>query len=128
MHSLLLDSHVFLWVITNDPALSKPASRLVATTRSVYVSALSLFELKAKEAAGKLQLPKNIADVIDTHNFHVLDLTNKQLTNYTIYHAKNPDPVDNALLSIAESQRFNFLTADERILALQNSYKWIIAA
>jgi len=128
MRSLLLDSHVFLWAIVGSRELDNSVSRLIATTPNVYVSTLSLFELKIKEAAGKLRLSEDPIQLAKQHSIQVLDLTPTQLKDYKIYHAKNPDPFDNALLAIAEIQRFHFLTADEKIVALQGSLSWIIKA
>lgn len=100
--------------------------RLIATTPDVYISVLSFFELKAKEASGKLRLPDDLAEQAARHNIKVLDLTSKQLEDYKLYHTRNLDPFDNALLTVAESQHLNFLTADTVIIALQKSHDWII--
>jgi PIN domain nuclease of toxin-antitoxin system len=126
MRSLLLDSQIFLWVITGKSDLSRAAARLIATTPDVYVSVLTFYELKVKEASGKLRLPDNLAHQAASHNIKVLDLTSKHLAGYEVYHARNPDPFDNALLTVAEAQHLNFLTADALIIALQKSYDWII--
>jgi PIN domain nuclease of toxin-antitoxin system len=126
MRSLLLDSQIFLWVITGKSDLSRAAARLIATTPDVYVSVLSFYELKVKEASGKLRLPDDLADQAARHNMKVLDLTPKQLADYKVYHVQNPDPFDNALLTVAEAQHLHFLTTDKLIIALQKSHNWII--
>lgn len=126
MRSLLVDSHAFLWLITDSSELSRSAKRLIRTTPYVYVSILTFYELKIKEASGKLDLPEDLAHQAALHNIKILDLTPKQLENYMVYHGQNPDPFDNALLTVAETQRLNFLTADKLIIALQKSCDWII--
>jgi PIN domain nuclease of toxin-antitoxin system len=128
MGGLLLDTHIFYWAITKDPSLSKPASRLISTTPDVYISVLSLFELKIKGSAGKMRLPENLLSLATDHDVHVLDFTPKQLAGYTVFHAKNPDPFGNALLAIAEKFKYQFLTADRKIIRLQKTCPWIIAA
>jgi PIN domain nuclease of toxin-antitoxin system len=126
MKHLLLDTHVLLWAITNSPELSSPAARLIETTPNLYVSALSIFELKIKEARKKLSLPDDFEALIHEQGIRILDVTPDQLLRYHIYHEANPDPFDNALLTIAETRRFRFLTVDQGILKLQKSYDWII--
>lgn len=126
MNSLLLDSRIFLWAIMGSADLSRSAVRLIESTPQVYVSVLSLSELKAKAAKGKLKLPDNLPQLIDEQGFAVYDLTLKQLTAYRIFHQSNPDPLDNALLTIAETSRFHFLTADTQILKLAPTNPWII--
>ncbi len=128
MNRLLLDTHIFLWAIIDSPNLSNSAKRLIQTTPDVYVSVLSLFELKAKAAKGKLRLPDNLMELIDEQQFSILDLTPVQLGAYRIFHNANNDPIDNALLAIAESAHCLFLTADQKIVVLQNSTPWIIKA
>jgi PIN domain nuclease of toxin-antitoxin system len=56
---LLLDTHTFLWVLTDDPALSKPArERILAADNEVWVSAASAWEIAIKFGLGKLPLPE----------------------------------------------------------------------
>jgi PIN domain nuclease of toxin-antitoxin system len=125
MNHLLVDSHILLWAVTNAPDLNKAAARLIETTPLVYVSILSLFELKLKAATASLKLPTEFEHAVKQEGFTILDLTPKQLHNYRIFFQPNADPFDNALLTIAESQHFGFLTADNNILALKKSYSWI---
>jgi len=126
MNNLLLDSHILLWAVTDSPHLSKAAARLIQTTPQVYASCLSLFELKIKDAAGALKLPSEFERLAEQEGFTWLDLRPGQLHSYRIFRQQNTDPFDNALLTIAEAQRFRFLTADSAILPLQTSYPWII--
>lgn len=126
MNDLLLDSHMLLWAVTDSPALSKSAVRLIEATPRVYVSTLTLFELKIKATAGSLKLPPKFEQAVEQEGFILLDLTPAQLRDYRIFHAQNPDPFDNVLLTIAEAQHCSFLTVDAAILPLQTTYKWII--
>lgn len=128
MNRLLLDSHIFLWAINDSPELSKSAKRLIQTTPLIYISALSIFELKAKQAKGKLKLPGDLLALTEAQGFVILDLAAKQLDGYRVFHSANTDPVDNALLTIAETQHLHFLTADRKVMPLHNSYSWIVAA
>ena len=125
-NDLLLDSHILLWSLTNDRHLSKAAEHLILTTPHIYVSAASLFELRVKAARNKVTLPDNIEQLIYAQNFTILDLSAAQLHDYRTFNTPNPDPFDNALLSVAEAQRLRFLTVDSAIIPLQKTYPWII--
>lgn len=51
----LLDTHAFIWWLTNDPQLSRPAFQAVASgERDVFVSAASAWEITTKHRLGKL--------------------------------------------------------------------------
>jgi PIN domain nuclease of toxin-antitoxin system len=126
MDRLLLDTHIFLWAMTGSRDLSRPAGRLMQTTPQLYVSALSLFELKMKEARGKLELPPSLLRVASGWGVTFLDFTVEQMNDYRIFSQRNTDPFDNALLAIAEQHRLRFLTADTAILPLQTTYPWVI--
>jgi len=126
MKNLLVDSHILLWAVLDSPSLGKDAARLITRTPQVYVSVLSLFELKAKAATGKLKLPADFESAVEQEGFTVLDFTHEQLRDYRIFHAQNADPFDNALLTVAEAQHLPFLTVDTAILPLQKTHPWII--
>lgn len=51
----LLDTHALLWWLLDDPALTKPARRIIADRKNaVVVSAASAWELATKVRLGKL--------------------------------------------------------------------------
>lgn len=55
--NLLLDTHAFLWFITNDSKLSTPAQTLIQTaTNRRLLSIASLWEMAIKVSLGKLVL------------------------------------------------------------------------
>ena len=55
---LLLDTHIFLWYITNDQRLStKLASAISDEKNEVYLSVVSIWEALVKYQLGRLNLP-----------------------------------------------------------------------
>jgi PIN domain nuclease of toxin-antitoxin system len=55
--NLLLDTHAFLWFITNDPRLSSQAQSLIqAPANRRWLSMASLWEMAIKVSLGKLTL------------------------------------------------------------------------
>jgi PIN domain nuclease of toxin-antitoxin system len=126
MDSLLLDTHIFLWAMNDSKNLSRAAGRLLQSTPRLYVSSLSLLELKMKEAKRKLELPPALLQVASDWGITFLELTVDQMNNYRVFKQTSADPFDNALLMIAELQHLRFLTADTNVISMQTMYPWIV--
>jgi PIN domain nuclease of toxin-antitoxin system len=57
----LLDTHVFLWAITDNPQLSRRAREIfVARTSDLFLSVASIWEMLIKVQIKKLRLPKPV--------------------------------------------------------------------
>lgn len=57
--NLLLDTHAFLWFISDDAALSASArAAIMAAENQVWLSAASAWEITLKYGLGKLPLPE----------------------------------------------------------------------
>jgi PIN domain nuclease of toxin-antitoxin system len=56
---ILLDTHAFLWSITNNPQLSaRVTHEIVSTANKVFLSVASSWEISIKYSMGKLKLPQ----------------------------------------------------------------------
>lgn len=62
--SLLLDTHVILWWLTDDPALSDEMKTRLDDEPDVYVSPASLWEVTIRQSIGKLSEPIDLAEEI----------------------------------------------------------------
>ena len=62
---LLLDTHAFLWAITDDPKLG-PASRELITHQAsgVFLSHVSLWEIAIKHALAREDMPLSAGEAI----------------------------------------------------------------
>jgi PIN domain nuclease of toxin-antitoxin system len=64
---LLLDTHTFLWWITDDPQISAKALELIGDSQNnLYWSAASSWEVAIKYALGRLPLPDTPAIFLPT--------------------------------------------------------------
>ncbi len=61
---LLLDTCAFLWIATDDAALSRTARHLFLSQEEVWLSAASCQEIVVKYQIGKLPLPEDPARYI----------------------------------------------------------------
>jgi PIN domain nuclease of toxin-antitoxin system len=74
--TLLLDTHVLLWWLADDPRLTPAMREAVADpSTSVMVSAASAWEAAIKAAAGKLMMPSGLREEVARHGFTELPVT-----------------------------------------------------
>ena len=111
---LLVDTHILLWWLADSPSLSGRARELIADPdNAVFVSAVSLWEIRLKQSLGKLQLPSDFEERLAGESFESLPL----LADHTREVASMPwhhrDPFDRMLIAQAQAASLTFLTADQ---------------
>lgn len=123
---ILLDSHIFYWLIAERPEFGKGARAFVESSKRVFVSALSILELQGKMQ--KNRLPKfDFVEMAEVSNLTHLPFTAQDAQAIRDLPAlQNHDPIDVALLAQARNNRLDFLTADRKLLALE--LPWVIDA
>ncbi len=113
---VLIDTHLLLWWMGNDGSLSRAAAELIAASENtVFVSAVSMWEIRLKQSLGKLDLPADFEERLDEESFERLPLTGRQ-TGFLVgmeWHHK--DPFDRMLVAQAEAEGLIFATADGRL-------------
>ena len=82
---LLLDTHIFLWFVNDDPKLSDRYKNLIEnTTNTSYLSIASLWEMSIKFNLGKLKLDPNyerfIEEEINSSSIKLLEIKLSHLT------------------------------------------------
>ena len=76
---VLLDTHLLLWWLAASPSLPEQARALIgASENTVFVSAVSLWEIWLKESLGKLRLPADFEERLAEGDFESMPLTGKQ--------------------------------------------------
>lgn len=125
MVGYLLDTNTFIW-LTQDPGRLGPKAKKILTESRLYLSPISVFEIRVKISTGKLKLSDNVLQLISIHDIETIDLKIAQINNYKVFSQANRDPFDNALLTIAKQNKLKFITSDEKILKLNKSLNWIV--
>ena len=60
---LLLDTHVFLWWVYDDPKLTQISKTVIEDTANIkYISVVTAWELAIKSGQGKLKLNQAAGD------------------------------------------------------------------
>jgi PIN domain nuclease of toxin-antitoxin system len=112
--NLLLDTHVVLWWLDDNPSLSPKARSAVADSENtVFISSAAIWEIRIKQALGKLQLPRNFRDVLERQPFTNLPITAEHAHAVYELPAYHRDPFDRILIAQAKVERLTFVTHDK---------------
>jgi len=113
--SLLLDTHVILWWLIDDPALSAEVKARLDSDPDVYVSAASIWEIAIKQSIGKLAEPADLAEVVRASDFRELPIT----AEHAIVAGRLPllhrDPFDRMLVAQARCEDLTLARRDPHI-------------
>ena len=106
----LLDTHTLLWWLSDDPALTRAARKIVAETKNtIFVSAASAWEIATKVRLGKLPAAVNLVSdfcaQMQRERFELLAITAEHGVRAGLLPGPHKDPFDRML--IAQSQAEN---------------------
>ena len=119
---LLLDTRLLLWWLEDSPALSARARELIRDPENtVFVSAVSLWEIWLKQSLGKLRLPADFMDKLAAEAFESLPLTASQTRHVSLLPWRHRDPFDRMLVAQAQVEKLVLLTADDALTAYGTS-------
>ena len=114
--NLLLDTHVLLWWLDASPTLSEKATSAIADgSNLVFVSAAVIWEIRIKQALGKLEIPSNFRQVLDRQPFELLAITAEHAHAVADLPAHHRDPFDRMLIAQAIVEGFAIVTRDSII-------------
>lgn len=117
--NLLLDTHVFLWAVDNNPNLSPKARSAIVDGRNVvFVSAATAWEITIKKGIGKLNIPQgDYLEELRLHRFTPLDITTEHALAIEDLPSYHKDPFDRLLLAQAQMEKLTLVTRDPRFKA-----------
>ncbi len=114
---LLLDTHAFLWFVTNDPHLSESALDLVAEpTNDVLVSPASCWEIAIKVSLGKYPLTVPFEtffrEGIDENDMAILPIEIRHAAILSSLPMHHKDPFDRMIVSQAIVEQIPIVSQD----------------
>lgn len=113
MKRLLIDTHVFIWWLTNDPALgSVTRSSMAKGTNSVFVSAVTPWEITIKRSIGKLQFDADFDEAMERNNFYALSISHAHAEQAGDLPRHHGDPFDRMLIAQSQMEGLTLVSAD----------------
>jgi PIN domain nuclease of toxin-antitoxin system len=110
---ILLDTHLLLWWLMDDPGLSTEARALVSERENVvFISAVTMWEIWLKQSLGKLRLPVDFETKMTDEAFENLPLTYQHTRQVALLPWHHRDPFDRMLIAQARYENLILLTAD----------------
>lgn len=113
--SLLLDTHILLWWLTDDERLPEHMRAAVSDGQNeVLVSAASAWEMSIKAALGKLSVPADLREELQRQGFTELPVTLEDGLEAGALPRHHDDPFDRMLIAQAARRGLRLLTVDRR--------------
>ncbi|MFW6164283.1 MAG: type II toxin-antitoxin system VapC family toxin [Planctomycetota bacterium] len=117
---LLLDTCAVLWLAGDQDTLSDAAKQAIAASAgSLFVSAITAFEMAHKHRQGKLTLPivpdQWYPEALNTHGLAELPITGAISLGAVALPRIHRDPCDRLIVATALAEDLPIVTADETI-------------
>ena len=117
---LLLDTQVFLWLLTGDRRLTEAMrADVLNSNNDVYLSVISVWEASVKYRLGKLPLPAPPWDYLteqrERHQIASLHLDEASVSQISKLPQLHRDPFDRMLICQALEHNLTIVTVDEMI-------------
>ena len=115
MTALLLDTHVALWWLADQPLSPAAAHALADPSRRALVSIASLWELAIKHSVGRFRLRDDLADVLIGQGFELMIVAPAHALALRALPLHHRDPFDRMLVAQAQVEGLTLVTRDQRL-------------
>lgn len=121
--NLLLDTHIAIWAVEDNPRLSQAARTLILDpAATLYVGVVSLWEIAIKHALGRgpEAMPMPAAEAqrfFEASGFVILPVLSTHILALEPLPRHHDDPFDRLLVATALSEPYRLLTHDARLAA-----------
>ncbi len=116
---LLLDTHVALWAITDDPELPEKAREAILSSRNiVWVSAVTVWEITIKYSLGKKHMPisgKQALQYFRQAGYRFLAIEPEHAASVQNLPNHHQDPFDRLLVAQALTEPLRLMTRNAMI-------------
>jgi PIN domain nuclease of toxin-antitoxin system len=127
----LLDTHTFLWAVTDPSRLSARARSVIeAVEHEVLLSVASVWEMAIKAAIGRLALPgfSDLGAFVNTQmretGFGVLPVRLEHALRVGSLRQLHRDPFDRLLVAQAQVEGLTLVTRDPRLSGYEVETLW----
>ena len=122
--NLLLDTHILIWALNDDPQLSQKAKKMIMDPdNAVYYSVVSIWEVSIKHSSHPEDLEfsgRELSEYCQDAGFLPLEMRDKRVYSVeTLTRSENAprhiDPFDRMLVAQAKAENMSFITHDSLI-------------
>jgi PIN domain nuclease of toxin-antitoxin system len=115
--SYLLDTHILLWWLFNDPKLNAECREIIRNpANSILVSSVTAWEIATKYRIGKLpeaaELVKDYQKILTRAKFIELPVTTAHALRAGTLPIEHRDPFDRMIMAQAELEQIPVITYD----------------
>jgi len=111
----LIDTHILLWVLNEDPRLSEKHREIFLSGKDIVVSAVSILEIAIKKSLGKVVVRLDIVELLRDRGVPILAVNGRhaaRVEHFPLYHR---DPFDRVLVAQAQIEGLQVVTEDANI-------------
>ena len=117
MSRYLLDTHILLWWLYDDPKLPEKYRQIISkSSNTIVISVASLWEIEIKRAINKLIVDPLYIEAINKEDFILLNIEAAHVLQLRELPVHHNDPFDRILISQAQSEKIHFLSVDKSVL------------
>ena len=122
---LLLDTHVVLWMLLDDPKL-KPTvrHRLAAPGAQLYVSVVTPWEVAIKASLGRLEIDDDMQGPLAAFGVTFLSVELAHIARVRKLPLHHKDPFDRMLFAQALAEGMTLVSADRKAAAYEVPLLW----
>ncbi|NEQ46547.1 MAG: type II toxin-antitoxin system VapC family toxin [Leptolyngbya sp. SIOISBB] len=127
MSQLLLDTHTLIWFVSNDAKLPNTVRETIETSRTVFFSLASLWEIAIKLNLGKLALKGTFEDLeprMVEAGITTLPVTFADTAQYRHLPLHHRDPFDRILVAQAINYSLILISRDAAFDAYDVQRMW----
>ena len=110
---VLLDTHVLLWAVLNDPRLTTAQARAISQGE-VYLSSASIWEIGIKRAIGKLDVPEDLFEIAVDAGCRPLPISWTHADAAAALPLHHSDPFDRMLVAQAQCEGLSLASSDSK--------------
>ena len=116
MNRYLLDTHIILWWLYDDPKLSKVQRNIIQDSQNeIFVSSASVWEIEIKRNLGKLIVDDAYFKAIEDDGFIFLKIEPYHSLGLRELPDIHNDPFDRMLIAQAISEKMVLISRDAQI-------------
>ena len=124
----LLDTHTFLWAITNDAKMSRRAQQVFTGPNDLWLSAASVWEIILKGQRGRLPLPTPVGPYIlkklSENNIEILPIGLDHVLLLESLPLHHSDPFDRIMIAQSMHEKLPLVSADSLFASYEVEVIW----